>query len=274
MMPAKDSRQRQRGRDKMADMLQAHSLRALTRVRHAFFTRGGGVSDGVYASLNGGPGSDDVPDKVAENRARMAMALGVAPDRLLTAYQIHSPDVVTIEQPWQPHERPRADAIVTAAPGLAVGVTTADCAPVLFADAAAGVIGAAHAGWRGAASGVLEATIAAMERCGADRARISVALGPTIRQPNYEVGPEFVSRFLVANAANERFFRPAPTPQHALFDLPGYIVGRLTDAGIRSIEDLGHCTYADAARFFSYRRSTHRKEPDYGRHVNAIALAG
>ncbi len=274
MMPAKDSRQRQRDDDKMANMLQAHSLRAIARVRHAFFTREGGVSDGVYASLNGGPGSDDAPAKVAENRARMAAVLEVAPDRLLTAYQIHSPDVVIIERPWQPHERPRADAMVTAAPGLAIGVTTADCAPVLFADGAAGVIGAAHAGWRGAASGVLEATIAAMERCGADRARISVALGPTIRQPNYEVGPEFVSRFLVANATNERFFRPSATPQHALFDLPGYIVARLTAAGIHSIEDLDHCTYTDAGRFFSYRRSTHRKERDYGRHVNAIALAG
>jgi polyphenol oxidase len=274
MTPAKDSRQRQRDDDKMANMLQAPSLRAIARVRHAFFTREGGVSAGVYASLNGGPGSDDAPAKVAENRARMAAVLEVAPDRLLTAYQIHSPDVVIIERPWQPHERPRADAMVTAAPGLAIGVATADCAPVLFADGAAGVIGAAHAGWRGAASGVLEATIAAMESCGADRARISVALGPTIRQPNYEVGPEFVSRFLVANATNERFFRPSATPQHALFDLPGYIVARLTAAGIHSIEDLDHCTYADAARFFSYRRSTHRKERDYGRHVNAIALAG
>jgi YfiH family protein len=258
----------------MPDILQAASLRALPRVRHAFFTREGGVSDGVYASLNGGPGSDDAPAKVAENRARMAAALGVAPDHLLTAYQVHSPDVVTIERPWQPHERPRADAIVTAAPGLAIGVTTADCGPVLFADDTAGVIGVAHAGWRGAATGVLEATIAAMERCGADRGRISVALGPTIRQPNYEVGPEFVSRFLVANATNERFFRPSATPQHALFDLPGYIAARLAAAGMHRIEDLGQCTYADATRFFSYRRSTHREERDYGRHINAIALVG
>jgi polyphenol oxidase len=257
----------------MANMLQAASLSALARVRHAFFTREGGVSDGVYASLNGGPGSDDAPAKVAENRARMAAALGVQPDCLLTAYQVHSPDVVTIDRPWRPHERPRADAIVTAVPGLAIGVTTADCGPVLFADETAGVIGVAHAGWRGAATGVLEATIAAMEHCGADRERISVALGPTIRQPNYEVGPEFVSRFLVANATNERFFRPSATPQHALFDLPGYIAARLAAAGVRRVEDLGHCTYADATRFFSYRRCTHRSEPDYGRHINAIALA-
>ena len=254
-------------------MLQAASLRALARVRHAFFTREGGVSDGVYASLNGGPGSDDAPAKVAENRARMAAALGVAPDCLLTAYQIHSPDVVTIDRPWRLHERPRADAIVTAVPGLAIGVTTADCAPVLFADERAGVIGVAHAGWRGAASGVLEATIAAMEHCGADRSRVAVALGPTIRQPNYEVGPEFVTRFASEDATNERFFQPSTRQQHALFDLPGYITARLAAAGIGHAEDLGYCTYADATRFFSYRRSTHRNEHDYGRHISAIALA-
>lgn len=259
--------------ENMARMLQAASLCALGRVRHGFFTREGGVSDGVYASLNGGPGSDDVPANVAENRARMAAALGVAPDRLVTAYQIHSSDVVTIDRPWRPHERPRADAIVTAVPELAIGVTTADCAPVLFAEETAGVIGVAHAGWRGAACGVLEATIAAMERCGASRARLSVALGPTIRQANYEVGPEFVARFSAQDASNERFFRPSARPQHALFDLPGYIAARLAAAGICRFEDLGHCTYADPTRFFSYRRSTHRNERDYGRHVSAIALA-
>jgi YfiH family protein len=253
-------------------MLQAVSLSALAGVRHAFFTRDGGVSDGIYASLNGGPGSDDAPARVAENRSRMAAALGVAPDRLLTAHQIHSPDVVIIDQPWEPQERPRADAIVTRARGLAIGITTADCGPVLLADAAAGVIGAAHAGWRGAATGVLEATIAAMERCGADRGRMVVALGPMIRQPNYEVGPEFVTRFKADDGANERFFQLSSRPGHALFDLPGYIAARLAAAGIRRVEDLGHCTYDDATRFFSYRRSTHRSEPDYGRHINAIAL--
>ena len=253
-------------------MLQAAALATLSAIRHAFFTRDGGVSGGIYASLNGGAGSDDAPAHVAENRVRMAAALGVTPDRLLTAYQIHSPDVVTIERPWAPHERPRADAIVTATPGLAIGVTTADCGPVLFADEKAGVIAAAHAGWRGAATGVLEATIIAMERCGADRARIVAALGPMIRQPNYEVGPEFVTRFKADDGANERFFQPSPQPDHALFDLPGYIAARLAAAGIRRVQDLGHCTYADPARFFSYRRSTHRKETDYGRHINAIAL--
>jgi polyphenol oxidase len=253
-------------------MLQSAALSALGGIRHAFFTRDGGVSDGIYASLNGGVGSDDAAAQVAENRARMAAALGVAPDCLLTAHQIHSPDVVTIERPWAPAERPRADAIVTRTPGLAIGVTTADCGPVLLADVAAGVIGAAHAGWRGAATGVLEATIAAMERCGADRARMVAALGPMIRQPNYEVGPEFVTRFTADDGANERFFRPSSRKDHALFDLPGYIAARLAGAGVRKVEDLGHCTYADAARFFSYRRSTHRAEKDYGRHINAIAL--
>jgi len=253
-------------------MLQAASLSALAGIRHAFFTRDGGVSDGMYASLNGGAGSDDAPARVAENRARMAAVLGVEPDHLLTAYQIHSPDVVTIDRPWASQARPRADAIVTRAPGLAIGVTTADCGPVLFADEQAGVIAAAHAGWRGAATGVLEATIAAMERCGADRARMAVALGPMIRQPNYQVGPEFVTRFKAEDAANERFFAPSSRPNHALFDLPGYIAARLAAAGVLRIEDLGHCTYADPTRFFSYRRSTHRNESDYGRHINAIAL--
>ena len=254
-------------------MLQAASLSALAGIRHGFFTRDGGVSDGIYASLNGGNGSDDAPAKVAENRARMAAALGVRPDRFVTAYQIHSPDVVTIEQPWPPRERPRADAIVTRAPGLAIGVTTADCGPVLLADDRARVIGVAHAGWRGAVTGVLEATVAAMQACGADRRNITAALGPMIRQPNYEVGPELVARFTAADAANRRFFTPSTRPDHALFDLPGYIAGRLAGAGIDRVEDLGQCTYGDAARFFSYRRSTHRGETDYGRHINAIALS-
>ena len=257
----------------MAGMLQAASLTALAGIRHGFFTRDGGVSDGLYASLNGGAGSDDVPARVAENRARMAAALGVRPDCLLTAYQVHSPDVVTIERPWEPQARPRADAIVTRVPGLAIGVSTADCGPVLLADATAGVIAAAHAGWRGAATGILEATIAAMERCGADRARIRAALGPTIRQPNYEVGPEFVTRFKAEDGTNARFFQPASRADHALFDLAGFIVAALERSGISGVEDLGHCTYADATRFFSYRRSTHRRERDYGRHISAIALA-
>jgi YfiH family protein len=254
-------------------MVQAVSLAGLTGIRHAFFTRAGGVSDGIYASLNGGIGSRDAPAKVAENRARMAAVLAVRPERLLTAYQTHSADVVTAESPWRPDTRPRADAIVTATRGLAIGVTTADCGPVLFADPEAGVIGAAHAGWRGAFHGVLEATIAALERGGAQRSRVVVALGPMIRQPNYEVGAEFVARFRAADAANTRFFKAAARPGHALFDLPGYIAARLRSCGIDHIEDVGRCTYGEPLEFFSYRGSTHRGEPDYGRHVNAIALS-
>jgi hypothetical protein len=253
-------------------MLQATSLSAISGIRHAFFTRQGGVSDGVYASLNGGAGSRDRPEKVRENRARMATALGVTPERLLTAYQVHSPDAVVIQQPWRAEERPRADAVVTRRPGIAIAVTTADCGPVLLADATAGVIGAAHAGWRGALTGVLEAAIAAMERCGARRGRIRAALGPMIRQPNYEVGPELLARFNAEDAANARFFAASSRSGHALFDLPGFIAARLAAAGVDRVEDLGLCTYADPARFFSYRRSTHLHESDYGRHINAIAL--
>jgi purine-nucleoside/S-methyl-5'-thioadenosine phosphorylase / adenosine deaminase len=255
-------------------MLQAASLSKLAGLRHAFFTRSGGVSQGVYSTLNGGVGSNDAPEKVAENRARMAAALGVSADRLLTAYQIHSPDVVVADAPWPRGERPRADALVTRTPGLALGVSTADCAPLLFADAEGGVIGAAHAGWRGALTGVIEATVAAMEKLGAARARIAAALGPTIRQPNYEVGPEFVARFNAADAANARFFVPSARADHAMFDLAGYIASRVERSGIVKFEDLGFCTYAEPARFFSYRRMTRLGEADYGRHINAIALAG
>jgi purine-nucleoside/S-methyl-5'-thioadenosine phosphorylase / adenosine deaminase len=254
-------------------MLQAAILAPLANIRHAFFTRSGGVSPGVYASLNGGVGSNDRPENVAENRARMAAILGVSPDRLLTAYQVHSPDVVVAEQPWTRDARPRGDAIVTRVPRLAIGVSTADCGPLLLADGDARVIGAAHAGWRGALTGVIEATIAAMERLGADRKAMTAALGPTIRQQNYEVGPEFVERFLSADAANARFFAPSQKREHALFDLAGYIGARVRHDGIAQFEDLGLCTYAEPDRFFSYRRTTHNGEPDYGRHINAIALA-
>jgi YfiH family protein len=253
-------------------MLKAKTLAALPGLTHAFFTRQGGVSDGVYASLNGGIGSRDLPGNVAENRARMAAALDVAPENFLTAYQVHSPDVVTAEEPWTPHARPRADAIVTKRPGLSVGVSTADCGPVLFADAQARVVGAAHAGWRGALAGILEATLAAMEKLGARRGRVVAALGPMIRQPNYEVGPEFVAAFLAADAGNGRFFASSAGEGRARFDLAGFIAARLAAAGVARVEDLGHCTYAEPDLFFSYRRSVHRAEPDYGRHVNAIAL--
>jgi polyphenol oxidase len=253
-------------------MLKARSLTALPGIRHAFFTREGGVSDGIYESLNGGQGSGDDADRVRENRARMASALHVTPDRFITAYQIHSPDVIVAEEPWTHETRPRADAIVTRVPGLGIGISTADCGPVLFADADARVIGAAHAGWKGALTGILEATIETMEQLGAERARMVAALGPMIRQPSYEVGPEFVDRFRAAEAGNERFFVVSSRQGHAMFNLAGYIAARLDRAGIERVEDLALCTYADE-RFFSYRRATHRADPDYGRHINAIALA-
>ncbi len=247
---------------------------ALSGIRHAFFTRGGGVSGGVYASLNGGVGSRDESHLVAENRARMARALDAEPDNFITAYQVHSPDVAIADRPWDAQTRPRADAIVTRTPGLLIGVTTADCGPVLLADDEARVVGAAHAGWRGALGGILESTIAAMEELGASRARIVAALGPMIRQDNYEVGADFIGAFRAAADENERFFAPSARAGHAMFDLPGFIAMRLRRAGIGAIGDLRHCTYADPERFYSYRRSQHRAEPDYGRHINAIMLAG
>jgi YfiH family protein len=253
-------------------MLTSQTLSALPGIRHAFFTRQGGVSEGIYQSLNGGVGSRDAPAHVAQNRARMAAALGVEPDALLSAYQIHSPDVIVAEKSWPPDERPRADAIVTRVPGLACGISTADCGPVLFADAEARVVGAAHAGWRGALGGVIEATVAAMEKLGADRARIVTAIGPLIRQPNYEVGDEMRAAFVNSVAKYERFFVPGTRPAHWQFDLPGFIALQLARADISQIEDLGACTYADADTFYSYRRATHRQEPDYGRHISAIAL--
>ena len=253
-------------------MVEAATL-TLPGIRHAFFTRAGGVSSGLYASLNGGIGSRDDAGHVAENRARMAAALNVAPDRLLTAYQIHSPHVVVAETPWPMQARPRADAIVTRTPGLAIGVSTADCGPILLADPVARVVGAAHAGWRGALAGVVEATIVAMEQLGAERGRIRAALGPMIRQDNYEVGPDLITRFADKDKGSESFFRPAARDGHAYFDLGGYIAARLSRAGLRGIEDLQLCTYAEPARFFSFRRTTHRGEADYGRHINAIALA-
>jgi YfiH family protein len=254
-------------------MLQSTRLSALAGVRHGFFTRSGGVSQGVYASLNGGVGSSDSPANVAENRARMAAALNVAPERFLTAYQIHSPDVIVAETPWPQDARPRADAIVTRVPKLGIGISTADCGPVLFADVEARVIGAAHAGWRGALAGVLEATVAAMEKLGAARGRIVAAMGPMISQENYEVGDDLKERFIAADPGNARFFAPGRRPGHAMFDLPGYAAARLERAGIKDVEDLKLCTYADPIQFYSYRRTTHQREQDYGRHINAIALA-
>lgn len=251
-------------------MLGSPLLSAIPGLRHAFFTTEGGVSDGIYASLNGGPGSNDDAANVAENRRRMAEQMGVVPEHFLTLHQIHSPNVVVAEGPWN-GARPKADAIVTRAEGLAIGVTTADCGPILFADPAARVIGGAHAGWKGALTGVLESTIAAMEKLGAGRGSIVAAVGPLIRQHSYEVGGEFVERFLEADAEYARFFLPGERDGHSMFDLAGFIRMRLENAGVLMIDDLGIDTYSDP-RCFSYRRSVHRKEADYGRHVHAIAL--
>ncbi|WP_245408083.1 peptidoglycan editing factor PgeF [Rhodobium orientis] len=259
---------------KRGSMIEAPDLAALTGIRHGFFTRNGGVSKGVYQSLNIGLGSDDDREAVLENRRRVADGLDVAADRLALPYQIHSPDVAVLDAPWGAEERPRVDAVVTATPGIAVGVTTADCGPVLFADADAGVVGAAHAGWKGAVGGVLDNTIAAMEGKGARRERIHAVLGPTISVKNYEVGPEFVERFLDEDATNRRFFGDAERDGHKYFDLPGYIMQRLERCGVKKAAMLGLCTYADEARFYSYRRATHRREPDYGRLASAIVLAG
>jgi polyphenol oxidase len=248
------------------------SLQALRGIRHAFFSREGGVSNGLYASLNGGVGSSDVREDVLENRRRMADYLDVPSERFLSVWQVHSPDVVAVEGPWI-GERPRADALVTATPGLAITIATADCGPILFADAKAGVIGAAHAGWQGAFRGVMENTIAAMEKLGAKRADITVSIGPMLSQANYEVGPEFVQRFLDQDASNAAFFTASQKADHAMFDLPAYNETRLKKARIGSVENLALCTYADEQRFYSYRRTTHRKEPDYGRLISGIVLA-
>ena len=246
-------------------------LSAIPGLRHAFFTREGGVSEGIYAGLNGGLGSRDDPAKVAENRRRMAEQIGVSPAHFLSLHQVHSPDAVIATGPWQGPVRPKADAIVTATAGLAIGVTTADCGPILLVEPRARVIAAAHAGWKGALTGVLDTTIATMEKLGAERNGIIAAIGPLIRQQSYEVGPEFVTRFINTDAEYGMFFMPSTRADHAMFDLAGFIRMRLENAGVLMIDDLGVDTYADE-RFFSFRRSVHRGVPDYGRHVHAIAL--
>jgi YfiH family protein len=252
-------------------MLASPLLAAIPGIRPAFFTREGGVSGGVYAGLNGGIGSRDDPADVRENRRRMAAQLGVTPENFLSVHQTHSPDALVATGPWVGPARPKADAMVTKSEGLALGVTTADCAPILFADARARVIGAAHAGWKGALTGILESTVDAMEKLGAERSGMVAAIGPLIRQPSYEVGSEFVERFIEADADNAAFFLPGERSGHAMFDLAGYIRKRLENAGVLMIDDLGVDTYSDE-RFYSYRRSVHRGETDYGRHVHAIAL--
>ena len=242
---------------------------ALAPLRHGFFTRKGGASSGIFAGLNCGPGSSDMAEMVEINRARAAEALGLAPAALVTLNQVHSADVAVLEA--APPARIRADALVTATPGLALAVLTADCQPVLFADAEAGVIGAAHAGWRGTLDGVLDATLDAMERLGARRGRIAAVIGPCISQAAYEVGPEFLDRFLAEDPGLSRFFINGSGDRYR-FDLPGYGLHRLRAAGVGHAEWTRHCTYGDEERFYSYRRTTHRGEADYGRLLSAIRL--
>jgi len=251
--------------------LQTQNL-ASPGIAHGFFGREGGVSEGIYASLNCGPGSKDDPQAVVENRRRVADAL--APDvRLVSLSQIHSPIVHTLPVPGTENgQRLEGDAMVTATPGIGLGILTADCAPVLFADPSARVIGAAHAGWKGAAGGVLEATLEAMEKLGASRGRISATIGPCISQQNYEVGFDFRDRFLEQGLRMRRFFVPSDKEGHYRFDLPGYVAHRLTQAGTGGIENLAVCTYPAENGFFSFRRTTHAGEPDYGRQISAIVL--
>jgi YfiH family protein len=244
----------------------------LGELPHGFLGRRGGVSEGICSGLNVGLGSSDDPQAIRENRRRAveAVAPGAA---LVTLHQVHSAKAITVTGPFPDDGRPHADALVTDRPGLALGILTADCTPVLFADAEASVIGAAHAGWKGAFSGVVEATVAAMEALGADRSRIAAAIGPTIARKSYEVDESFYRRFAEADPANDRFFSSG-RPGHHQFDLEGYVASRLAAAGLRRIEALGLDTYSDPGRFFSYRRSTHRGEPDYGRQISLIALPG
>ena len=244
---------------------------ARSGIRHGFFTRSGGVSEGLYQGLNAGAGSNDRPDHVAENRRRIAQVLGGGDAaRLVTVHQVHSADAVIVEAPFA-GDRPKADAMVTSRKGLALGVLTADCGPVLFADPQARVIAATHAGWKGALTGVLESTIAAMEVLGAERERTIAVLGPLISQANYEVGPEFRERFVVAERASASYFTASPREGRHMFDLQAYIVARLERAGVTA-GALGRCTYAEEDVFYSYRRSVHRSEPDYGRQISAIVL--
>lgn len=242
---------------------------SLSQTRHGFFTRRGGASSGVFAGLNCGQGSSDQSEIVQINRDRVAGAIGVPQSHLAGVHQVHSADVVTVSAPLD--TKPRADAIVTATPGIALSILTADCQPVLFADHAAGVIGAAHAGWRGALDGVLEATVDAMEDLGATRGNITAVIGPCISQASYEVGPEFFESFLAEEAGYERFFTQGRGDRF-LFDLPGFGLHRLRAAGVGHAEWTRHCTYSDPERFYSYRRSTHAKEADYGRLISVITL--
>lgn len=239
-------------------------------IRHGFFTREGGVSKGIYQGLNVGLGSNDDREDVMENRRRVASWFGAPLERLASLHQCHSADVLLVDETYS-GERPKADAMVSKTPGMVLGVLAADCGPVLFADAKNQIIGAAHAGWKGAFDGVLEATIEAMIAVGAERGNIVASLGPSISHRHYEVGPEFVARFVERDPAYERFFSNSKNPSHSMFDLPRFTLERLQKAGVTG-ENLDICTYPDEMRFFSYRRTTHRAEPDYGRQISAIQI--
>lgn len=252
-------------------MITSEAL-ASPHIRHGFFTRQGGHSSGIFASLNCGMGSGDDKALVIKNRTAVAAALGVDEAHLLTAFQVHSPTALHVTVPWEAADRPRVDALVTATPGLALAVLTADCGPILFADVKAGVIGAAHAGWKGALTGITAATLAAMEKLGAKRANIVAVIGPMISQNAYEVGPEFPERFIDAGATNARFFTPSQRQGHSMFDLSGYLESRLRTEGVGTVVNTGFCTFSDEQRFYSYRRTTHRREKDYGRQISAIVL--
>jgi YfiH family protein len=254
-------------------VLTADNLSRSETISHGFFGRRGGVSEGIYASLNCGPGSNDRRTNVIENRDRVLarLANGEATS-LVTLYQIHSAQAVIVEKPWDIGQAPQADAMVTDIPGIALGILTADCAPVLLVDNKARVIGAAHAGWKGAVGGVIASVVDTMESLGARRDRISAAIGPAIGQDNYEVGPEFRTRFVEIDSANARYFSSSPKPEHFQFDLEAYVARRLADSGVGNVESLSTCTYARAEDFFSFRRTTHRGEVDYGRDISAILL--
>ncbi len=256
-------------------MIITETLNQTGRVRHAFFTRQGGVSEGVFASLNCGFGSGDNPDHIAANRANAMNRLGLDLDGgdLLTLYQVHSAKAVVVDKPWKPGQAPQADAAVTKVSGMALGVLTADCAPLLLADASSGVIGAVHAGWKGALGGIVEAAVDAMIGLGAEVAGIVAAIGPCIQQASYEIGPEFRDRFMDDDPANRDFFAASSRNGHFMFDLPAYL-GRKLDTLDVSFESVGADTCADETRFFSYRRATQRREKDYGRGLAAIFLSG
>ena len=236
---------------------------------HGFFTRAGGYSEGVYQGLNLGLGSDDDRETVLRNRQLVCDAIGVGPDNLVMLYQVHSADAVCVNDPWPMEGRPKVDGFATSNPDLAIGILTADCGPVLFSDAENEVVGACHAGWKGATGGVMESTIARMEELGAKRQNIIAVLGPTISQENYEVGPEFTENLVSLNKHNEQYLTQSDNADHAMFDLPGYIVDRLENVGVKA-SWTGQCTYADEGAFYSYRRMTHRGEADYGRQISVI----